>query len=320
MNGSQMLDIMGLIDPAFIEEAETASACAELARVSVFKKRPWVKWAAAAAAVLIVAAGAPGAIYMMRNFGSGGFVDPNGSGTPGIVSPADGGSSAPSGEGEAQGGNDAESGSKPKAPNSSVAHGNESNSAAPGGNHPANDPVEHNQTEAPKPDDAVSGTVFVGLDKVYRGNPTELFPYIEIESIEDVYLSAITSSGKTLDDVDEIVREMVGTTFEITLAEKTEHAVDKAITLLTKDARVKYAGQEFIGEDISSYHMEFDIDGYCCGKLAENVTVKNNTWSFAFDGYKAHIEADGETVEGILKSGVDYDLVIEMKVIPCYNG
>ena len=140
MNGSQMLDIMGLIDPAFIEEAETASACAEPARVSVFKKRPWVKWAAAAAAVLIVAAGAPGAIYMMRNFGSGGFVDPNGSVAPGIVSPADGGSSVPSGEGEAQGGSDAESGSKPKAPDSSVAHGNESSSAAPGGNKPANDP------------------------------------------------------------------------------------------------------------------------------------------------------------------------------------
>ena len=75
----------------------------------------------------------------------------------------------------------------------------------------------------------------------------------------------------------------------------------------------------FAGEDISSYHMEFDIDGYCCGKLAENVTVKDNTWSFAFDGYKAHIEADGETVEGFLKSGVDYDLVIKMKVIPCFG-
>ena len=140
MNNKDFVDLMEFIDPAFVEEADGETLCETPAHISVFKKRPWVKWTATAAAVLIVVAGAPGAIYMMRNFGSGGFVDPNGSGAPGIVSPADGGSSVPSGEGEAQGGSDAESGSKPKAPDSPVAHGNESSSAAPGGNKPANDP------------------------------------------------------------------------------------------------------------------------------------------------------------------------------------
>ena len=301
-----MIEAIGGIDASIIDEVLAEGH--KMKNMTVFAKRSLLKWAAVAAAIVVIAAGTLLSVKTLYSFNNGNIVNPGSSGDSGdsgIVFPVDG---------------DSEHSSKPDNEN------NHSSEESGSGKEPVNSaaeaqnkPGEHDQTEAPKPDDAVSGTVFVGLNKVYCGNPTELFPYIEIESIEDVYLSAITSSGKTLGDVDGIVREMVGTTFEITLAEKTEHAVDKAITLLTKDARVKYAGQEFIGEDISSYHMEFDIDGYCCGKLAENVTVKDNTWSFAFDGYKAHIEADGETVEGFLKSGVDYDLVIEMKVIPCFG-
>ena len=52
-----------------------------------------------------------------------------------------------------------------------------------------------------KPGDIVPGRVVVGLKEVYSGDPAELFTYLEIKSIEDMYLSVIISSGKTPEEV-----------------------------------------------------------------------------------------------------------------------
>ena len=101
-----------------------------------------------------------------------------------------------------------------------------------------------------EPGAIVPGRVTVRLKEAYNGDPAELFPYLEIEEIEDLYLSVIITSGKTLEEVGESIREMIGTTFIIELAEVTEKAVYDAIALLTEDERVKYADPDrVVGPD-----------------------------------------------------------------------
>ena len=102
-----------------------------------------------------------------------------------------------------------------------------------------------------KPGDIVPGRVVVGLKEVYSGDPAELFTYLEIKSIEDMYLSVIISSGKTPEEVNGTIREMIGTTFVIDLVEETEEAVYEAVALLTADDRVKYAEPDHVvGPDV----------------------------------------------------------------------
>ena len=101
-------------------------------------------------------------------------------------------------------------------------------------------------TENPNAGNIVPGKVIVRLKEAYDGNISELFPYLEIEAIEDIYLSVIISSGKPIDEISETIRERIGTTFAVTLAEKTESAVYEAIALLTEDSRVKYAEPDHV--------------------------------------------------------------------------
>lgn len=99
----------------------------------------------------------------------------------------------------------------------------------------------HDIPAGAKPGDIVPGDVIVGLKEAYNGDPAELFPYLDIESIEDMILSVIISSGKTVEEVKESIRKRIGTTFYIELTEVTESAVYDAIALLNEDARVEYA-------------------------------------------------------------------------------
>ena len=91
---------IGMLDADIIEAAEKAPAQAKPARVAAFAKRPWVKWVAAAAAIVVFAVGTPIALNMMGAFGGGNYVPPSGgeSGNPGVVAPVD--SDSESGESE----------------------------------------------------------------------------------------------------------------------------------------------------------------------------------------------------------------------------
>lgn len=147
-----MIEAIGGIDASIIDEVLAEGH--KMKNVTVFAKRSLLKWAAVAAAIVVIAAGTLPAVKMLYSFNNGNLVNPGSSGDSGdsgIVSPVDGDSehsskpdnennhsSEESGSGEAQGGNDAERDSKPKATDSLVDH----SGSAPGGNQPADDPGE----------------------------------------------------------------------------------------------------------------------------------------------------------------------------------
>lgn len=64
--------------------------------------------------------------------------------------------------------------------------------------------------------------------------------------------------------------------------------------------------------------LVFSYFGYDYHKSAENITAdfEYTDWSWAFDGISAYLEADGEKVTGIIEDGVNYTLVIKLKIIP----
>ena len=103
-----------------------------------------------------------------------------------------------------------------------------------------------NIPEDAKNGDIVPGVVVVKLKEAYVGNPMELFPYLEIASIEDMYLSVLIVSGKNIDDADEELLKMLGTSLIITLVEESVEAVEKAIEQLNMDNRVLYAHADHV--------------------------------------------------------------------------
>ena len=104
MNYELINETIGLIDFDLIEAADEAPQSAGVARVTPFVKRPWLKWAAAAVAIAVIAAGTPLALKAIGSFRSENFVAPNGSGNgnSGVVAPVDSGESE-SGEPENSG-------------------------------------------------------------------------------------------------------------------------------------------------------------------------------------------------------------------------
>ncbi|MBO4583545.1 MAG: dockerin type I repeat-containing protein [Clostridia bacterium] len=64
--------------------------------------------------------------------------------------------------------------------------------------------------------------------------------------------------------------------------------------------------------------LVFTYSGYDYHKSAENITAefRDTDWSWAFDGISAYLEVDGERATGIIEAGVNYTLVIKLKIIP----
>ena len=89
MNYELINETIGLMDFDLIEAADEAPQSAGAARVTPFVKRPWLKWAAAAVAIVVIAAGTPLALKAIGSFRNENFVAPNGSGNSGIVAPVD---------------------------------------------------------------------------------------------------------------------------------------------------------------------------------------------------------------------------------------
>ena len=140
MNYELINETIGLIDFDLIEAAAAAPASAQKAAA-----KPWLKWAAAAVAIVVIAAGTPLALKAIGSFRNENFVAPNGSGNgnSGVVTPVDGGepesSSAPDVEGESS---SKDSGSQQQG-GESAPHGSEQQTP------PASDPPE---TSSPEPD------------------------------------------------------------------------------------------------------------------------------------------------------------------------
>ena len=112
MNYELINETIGLMDFDLIEAADEAPQSAGAARVTPFVKRPWLKWAAAAVAIVVIAGGTPLALKAIDSFRNENFVAPNGGGNSGIVAPVDSNgsdSSEPESSGEPESENDASS-------------------------------------------------------------------------------------------------------------------------------------------------------------------------------------------------------------------
>lgn len=82
------------IDDDIIESALSATPrSVKAARLTAFAKKPWLKWVAAAVAIVVIAAGTTLALKAIGSFGNDNFVAPNGSEgeAPGIISSSEGG-------------------------------------------------------------------------------------------------------------------------------------------------------------------------------------------------------------------------------------
>ena len=95
MNIDILNEAIGGIDASIVEEVLAEGN--KRTKTTVFVERPWLKWAAAAVAIVVIAAGTPLALKAIGSFRNESFVSPNGSGNgnSGVVVQAD--SSEPDG-------------------------------------------------------------------------------------------------------------------------------------------------------------------------------------------------------------------------------
>ena len=142
MNYELINETIGLMDFDLIEAADEAPQSAGAARVTPFVKRPWLKWAAAAVAIVVIAAGTPLALKAIGSFRSENFVPPNGGGNSGIVAPVDS-SESDSSEPESSSEPDSENNASSEQGGESRSHSSEQQTP------PASDPPE---TSSPEPD------------------------------------------------------------------------------------------------------------------------------------------------------------------------
>lgn len=155
MNYELINETIGLMDFDLIEAADEAPQSAGAVRVTPFVKRPWLKWAAAAVAIVVIAGGTPLALKAIGSFRNENFVSPNGSGNgnSGVVTPID---SSESESGEQESSSEPESsGSLPDGSEKPVAdsdsHSRGGGNVSSGGEHSAPDetPDKPDDTQTP---------------------------------------------------------------------------------------------------------------------------------------------------------------------------
>ena len=126
MNIDILNEAIGGIDASLVEEALADGE--KKPKVTAFTQRPWLKWAAAAVAIAVIAAGTPLALKAIGSFRNENFVAPNGSGNSGVVVPVDS-SESDSGEPESGSESDSENNASSEQSGESRPRGSE----APGG-------------------------------------------------------------------------------------------------------------------------------------------------------------------------------------------
>ena len=154
------------------------------------------------------------------------------------------------------------------------------------------------------PGDIIPGVVRVVLNEAYDGELSELFTCLDIESSEDLWLTAIAASGKTVDQVSDKIRSKIGTEFRIELTEFTVAAAKNAKELLTEDDRVKKVYYEYVPdsygitedtsevpEDLLSAAAEYFSEKYSTGVSASDVKL---SYRYGWFGgcYLADLRAD----------------------------
>jgi hypothetical protein len=98
--------------------------------------------------------------------------------------------------------------------------------------------------------DFMPGEVIVGLKEPHLGSaPEELFSELEIEEIEDLY-GRLYESFKNIpylnENALERIRGLIGTSFIITLVDKSDEAVLSAIEILEQNPNVRHAHPNYI--------------------------------------------------------------------------
>ena len=140
MNIDILNDAIGGIDASIVEEALADGE--KNPKLTAFTQRPWLKWAAAVVAIVVIAAGTPLALKAIGSFRNENFVAPNGGGNSGIVPPVD--SSEPdSGETDSRSAPESENNASSEQGGESRPRGSEQQTP------PASDPPE---TSSPEPD------------------------------------------------------------------------------------------------------------------------------------------------------------------------
>ena len=137
MDIEKLNEAIGKIDASIVEAALSDGSNA---KATVIVKRPWLKWVAAAVAIVVFAVGTPLALNMMGAFRSDNIVAPGGSGSDNsaIITPID--SSEPDSSGSDSGSEQSSVESEPgsserdnRQHNASPRHGGEIDSAESGG-------------------------------------------------------------------------------------------------------------------------------------------------------------------------------------------
>ncbi len=149
MNIDILNEAIGGIDASIVEEALADGE--KKPKLTAFAQRPWLKWAAAAVAIVVIAAGTPLALKAIGSFRNENFVAPNGSGNSGIVAPVDSGESE-SGESENSSAPESENNASSEQSGESRSRGSD----APGvsSSNTTDEPVSSSETPA----DSTSGT------------------------------------------------------------------------------------------------------------------------------------------------------------------
>ncbi|MBO4935044.1 MAG: hypothetical protein J5441_07780 [Clostridia bacterium] len=143
MNIDILNEAIGGIDAYIVEEALADGE--KKPKVTAFAQRPWMKWAAAAVAIVVIAAGTPLALKAIGSFRNENFVAPNGSGNgnPGAVAPVDSGEPESSSEPDSSSAPESENNASSEQSGESRSRGSEQQTP------PASDPPE---TSSPEPD------------------------------------------------------------------------------------------------------------------------------------------------------------------------
>ena len=87
----------------------------------------------------------------------------------------------------------------------------------------------------------VPGEMIITLTEPFNGDLAELLSEVDISEYKDIYLSVVNSILSIKNEVKQSIIDKIGTTFSVTLKEKTVNAVLSAMDVLDSNDYIKYA-------------------------------------------------------------------------------